>query len=170
MAREEEEWTEFHIPAEAGALWDRQRKRTRFLADANVPLDFVEELREAGLDVMQGPSLPGLDDPAVLAFARREDRVLLTFDRDFWDERRYPTHTVLGVLIVGAPNRRPDAALQAMTVAHHYFVRHFPGDSWNGVKVLAYPDGFKIRLRTCEGRTKTISFKVIKGILYFQED
>ena len=37
-----EDWVEFHIPAEADALWVRYRKRPRFLADANIPTELVQ--------------------------------------------------------------------------------------------------------------------------------
>lgn len=56
----------------------------RFLADESMPGAAVQALRQAGLDVAfvrEGHA--GLADHAVLAWAAREDRVLLTFDTDF---------------------------------------------------------------------------------------
>jgi len=56
----------------------------RFLADENVPLPSVEALSSAGHDVVWvARENPGLADPRVLDQARREDRILITFDRDF---------------------------------------------------------------------------------------
>ena len=56
----------------------------RFLADENVHRGIVSGLRAAGHDVAWvAESNPGALDEDVLALARVEDRVLLTFDRDF---------------------------------------------------------------------------------------
>lgn len=56
----------------------------RLLADENVPLPSVDALRAAGHDVASiSRESPGLPDPAVLARALAEDRLVLTFDRDF---------------------------------------------------------------------------------------
>ena len=56
----------------------------RFLADENVSYHVVEQLRNAGFDVM-ATSLanPGASDSDVLATARRDGRILITEDRDF---------------------------------------------------------------------------------------
>ncbi len=56
----------------------------KFLANENFPLDAVTVLRQAGHDVAWVRSdSPGITDEAVLARAIAEDRVLLTFDKDF---------------------------------------------------------------------------------------
>jgi predicted nuclease of predicted toxin-antitoxin system len=54
------------------------------LADENVPLPVVSALREEGHDVSWiGAVEPGIDDRSVLQRAHDEDRVLITFDKDF---------------------------------------------------------------------------------------
>jgi predicted nuclease of predicted toxin-antitoxin system len=56
----------------------------RFLADENFPLPSVHRLREAGLDVAAiAAEEPGLPDEQVLSLAFGEDRIILTFDRDY---------------------------------------------------------------------------------------
>lgn len=169
MTAERGDWVEFHIPGEADAIWGRQRKRVRFLADANVPADFVAELRGAGLDIDQDPIIAHMDDPEVLALARKQGRVLLTFDQDFWSERDYPTHLVPGILIIRPSTSRFSAGLQAMALVYNYFARYFPGDAWDSVKVMADKDGFKIRMRNYQGQSETVQFKLINGVLHFRE-
>jgi len=58
----------------------------RFLANENFPVDAVEILRNAGHEVawVRSEAL-GIADVAVLAWAMREQRILLTFDKDFGD-------------------------------------------------------------------------------------
>jgi predicted nuclease of predicted toxin-antitoxin system len=56
----------------------------RLLADENFPTAGVAALRAAGHDVAAvAEAHPGVSDEVVLAWAREEDRVLVTFDRDF---------------------------------------------------------------------------------------
>jgi len=56
----------------------------RFLAHENFPGAVVAALEVAGHDVVWIRTVaPGSRDEDVLAWAVREDRVLLTFDRDF---------------------------------------------------------------------------------------
>lgn len=56
----------------------------RFLANENFPADAVRALATAGHDVVWiRTAAPGMPDAAVLAWAMRERRVLVTFDQDF---------------------------------------------------------------------------------------
>lgn len=56
----------------------------RILANENVPLLAIEALRSAGHDVDWIRALhPGYKDEQVLALAQSDDRVVLTFDKDF---------------------------------------------------------------------------------------
>jgi predicted nuclease of predicted toxin-antitoxin system len=54
------------------------------LADENFPLASVTALRDAGHDVLYiNEESPGLEDEPVLQLAVQQERILLTFDRDF---------------------------------------------------------------------------------------
>jgi predicted nuclease of predicted toxin-antitoxin system len=54
------------------------------LANENLPRQAVRALREAGHDVQWiHEDSPGVDDQTVLARAQRENRILITFDKDF---------------------------------------------------------------------------------------
>jgi predicted nuclease of predicted toxin-antitoxin system len=56
----------------------------RFLANENFPGDAVRVLETAGHDVVWiRAAAPASADEDILAWAVREDRVLLTFDQDF---------------------------------------------------------------------------------------
>ena len=56
----------------------------RFLANENFPGAAVAALRAHGHDIVWvRTSAPGISDPDVLAWAARENRILLTFDKDF---------------------------------------------------------------------------------------
>ena len=56
----------------------------RLLANENFPLDAVEALRANGHDVVWvREDARGSNDEQVLARAQQEDRILITFDKDF---------------------------------------------------------------------------------------
>ena len=56
----------------------------KLLANENIPMGMVHGLRKMGHDVLAIlETSPGVSDVVVLDLARREQRSLLTFDRDY---------------------------------------------------------------------------------------
>lgn len=56
----------------------------KFLADENIPLEIVNNLKKDGLDIISLSELnPGISDEQVLHIAIKENRILITFDTDF---------------------------------------------------------------------------------------
>jgi predicted nuclease of predicted toxin-antitoxin system len=56
----------------------------QFLANENFPLVSVQLLRQAGYEIASiTEDSPGIEDPEVLTRAVDEQRVILTFDRDY---------------------------------------------------------------------------------------
>ena len=56
----------------------------KFLADENIPYPVVKRLRENGFDVTSIYEVKrGLTDEEVARIATAEDRILITFDKDF---------------------------------------------------------------------------------------
>ena len=83
-----------------------------FLADENMPAGLVSAMRDAGHDVAWVRlDAPGLSDAEVLAWAQREGRVLLTFDKDF-GELAYSAglSADCGVILFRLPMPRSDDA------------------------------------------------------------
>ncbi|QEP41927.1 hypothetical protein D5085_01445 [Ectothiorhodospiraceae bacterium BW-2] len=56
----------------------------RWLLNENIPLTTIRELKAAGHDVLAiKEHSPGSRDEEVMALAHREQRVIVTFDRDY---------------------------------------------------------------------------------------
>lgn len=56
----------------------------RILADENIPKEAVDVLRHLGHDVVWIRNLsPGTSDEAILSQAQTENRIVVTFDKDF---------------------------------------------------------------------------------------
>jgi predicted nuclease of predicted toxin-antitoxin system len=81
----------------------------RFLADENFPGAAVTALGAAGHDVVWvGTVAAGASDPDVLAWAAREERILLTFDKDFGElAKASALPPGCGVILLRMPMPRP---------------------------------------------------------------
>ena len=67
-----------------GPSIQQPRGIVRLLANENIPLATVEALRAAGEDVLSvTEDSPGATDEAVIQWAKREERIVVTFDRDY---------------------------------------------------------------------------------------
>jgi predicted nuclease of predicted toxin-antitoxin system len=92
----------------------------RFLADENVPRPSVERLRRAGIDIASvSEDCPGVSDDAVLAFARKNRQIIMTFDSDYGElvfRRLLPTPPGLLYLhfIPRTPEELVDYALRLL--------------------------------------------------------
>ena len=89
---------------------DRLTPQPRVYADANVPAGLVGYLRNVlawdVLFVLEVDDLRRASDQTHFRMARQLRRTLLTLDRDYLDDRRFPPHEGNGVLVVSAPNER----------------------------------------------------------------
>ena len=84
----------------------------RFLADENFPGAAVAALKAAGHDVVWVRiEAPGAADAGVLAWAARQQRILLTFDKDFGELARGSSlPSACGVVLLRLPMPRPGDA------------------------------------------------------------
>jgi len=89
----------------------------RIYADANVPAGVVSFMRhELGWDVLhviEHDDLRRAPDARHYELARQLQRTLVTIDRDYLDDRRFPPNLSSGLIVVWAPNE----ALLARTLS-----------------------------------------------------
>jgi predicted nuclease of predicted toxin-antitoxin system len=83
----------------------------RILANENFPGDAVVALRERGHDVAWvRTDAPGSSDRDVLARAQAEDRIVITFDKDFGELAfRSGLPATSGIILFRIAPRSPDA-------------------------------------------------------------
>src|SRR5215831_19380646 len=81
----------------------------RFLANENFPAAAVTALNSVGHDVVWvRTAAAGMSDPHVLAWAARESRILLTFDKDFGElARASRLPATCGVVLFRIPMPKP---------------------------------------------------------------
>lgn len=89
--------------------------RPRIYADANVPAGVVAFMRNAlGWDVLfviEEEDLRRAPDVKHYQLAEQLRRTLITMDRDYLDDRRFPPEGGAGVLVMQAPDERQLLAL-----------------------------------------------------------
>jgi hypothetical protein len=82
----------------------------RIYADANLPRGIVSAMRESlGWDVLfvlEHDDLRRASDREHYTRAREQGRTLITLDRDFLDEKRFPMDLSGGVIVCSAPGER----------------------------------------------------------------
>lgn len=127
--------------SELGPVADAVTDRPRVYADANVPAGIVtymrEQLRWDVLCVMDHPDLRRARDTEHYRLARQLRRTLITLDRDYLDDRKFPPAQGSGVLVIAAPDERGLAKLLARLDAHLFAADTLPLD---GRKLHAHSD------------------------------
>jgi Domain of unknown function (DUF5615) len=94
---------------------ERLSPRPRIYADANVPAGLVAHMRvRLGWDVLfvlEEPDLRRAPDVKHYQLAEQLRRTLVTLDRDYLDDRRFPLASSGGVLVIQAPDERQLSSL-----------------------------------------------------------
>ena len=89
---------------------ERLSPRPRIYADANVPAGLVSHMRQRlhwdVLFVLEDEKLRRAPDVAHYRLAQQLRRTLVTMDRDYLDDRRFPPGETCGVLVIQAPDER----------------------------------------------------------------
>ena len=103
------------LSEELGPVVERLVARPRIYADANVPAGIVAHMRQRlqwdVLFVLEQPDLRRAPDVKHYQLAQQLRRTLVTLDRDYLDDRRFPLDGCGGVLVVQAPDERQLSAL-----------------------------------------------------------
>jgi hypothetical protein len=96
------------LASELGGVADRLTDRPRVYADANVPAGLVVFMRaQLGWDVLfvlEEADLRRARDVEHFRLAGKLRRTLITLDRDYLDDRRFPPSESGGILVLAAPD------------------------------------------------------------------
>ena len=129
---------------------ERLTPRPRIYADANVPAGLVTHMRERlhwdVLFVLEEADLRRAPDVKHFRLAQQLRRTLVTMDRDYLDDRRFPSSDCSGLLVISAPSERELSALLDR-IDRRLFQADAPDDA------IALPlAGRKLQLTTDWGR------------------
>jgi hypothetical protein len=107
------------LASEFGPILDESASAPRIYADANIPAGVVAYMRHTlGWDVLfviEHDDLRRAPDGQHYRLARELRRTIVTLDRDYFDDRRFPPEESGGVIVFQAPDERALMALIART-------------------------------------------------------
>jgi Domain of unknown function (DUF5615) len=110
------------LASELGPVVDERAGQPRVYADANIPAGVVAFMRqELGWDVLfvlEHDDLRRARDGEHFRLARELRRTIVTMDRDYFDDRRFPPDESAGVIVYWAPDERALRELAARTDRH----------------------------------------------------
>lgn len=116
----------------------------RFLADENVPYDAITSLQARGHDVVWiRREAPGIYDDKALARAMSEERILITFDKDFGElafRRKLPASC--GIILFRIPVPSPKYVAQMVVTAvesRDDWAGHFSVVEENRIRIRPLP-------------------------------
>ena len=120
----------------------RKTRRTKFLVDENLGEGTAQALRgvwNANVEYAPHIGLEAKDDAAVFAYAWRKKRVLLTHDRGFLNDSRFPENRNPGVVVLPGGSGEMERFWDAL---HHtmQLVGRNP-EEWRGAKVTIGANG-----------------------------
>ena len=103
------------LSSELATHAERLTARPRIYADANVPAGIVAHMRTRlqwdVLFVLEQDDLRRAPDTRHYQLAEQLRRTLVTMDRDYLDDRRFPPSEGGGVLVINAPDETELASL-----------------------------------------------------------
>lgn len=133
------------LASELANVAERYASGPRVYADANMPAGLVSFMRQAlGWDVffvMEHDELRRASDVEHYRLSHQMRRVLVTLDRDYFDDHRFPPRASTGVVVLSAPDERQLA--RVLRRVDRFLMR---GDGapalprLDGLKLHAHPD------------------------------
>ncbi|PYQ76930.1 MAG: hypothetical protein DMG04_01660 [Acidobacteria bacterium] len=138
------------LSSELASHAERLTARPRIYADANVPAGIVAHMRLRlqwdVLFVLEDNELRRAPDVRHYQLAQQLRRTLVTMDRDYLDNRRFPLGESGGVLVINAPDERELSSLLDR-------VDRLLFHSDNGEEPVPLPlEGRKLQINTDWGR------------------
>ena len=139
------------LSSELAAHAERLTPQPRVYVDANVAAGLVAHMRERlhwdVLFVVEEDELRRAADLHHFRVAQQLRRTLVTLDRDYLDDRRFPPGETAGVLVMSAPDERAFSEL-LNRIDQRMFRR-----SDDGAEIVALPlEGRKLHVHTDWGR------------------
>ena len=94
-------WRDMDIDDDVSDLKRDYPGTARFYADDDIEPFVVDALLEVGCKVTTSEQarLRGRDDRDHLAYAKRENLILLTKDKDYLDDRKHPISQCTGIIV-----------------------------------------------------------------------
>lgn len=115
------------------------RMSLKVLCDENLPRAVADWCRARGYDTAEVAR--GMSDSAIASLARKEKRILISFDSDFANILNYPPQEFFGIVRL---NVYPPTVFLATSALELMFARFKTPKSVRGKLIIAEPAGFRV--------------------------
>lgn len=141
----------------------RRKAKARFYADEDFPTSAVELLRNAGLKVVTVQELGHRQHPDEnhAAYALKNGYILLTRDRDYLNEARFPLIHCPTIVVFDFGSGSREEIQHAFTCVHRIIATPQFFDKWT--KIDAGRESWVEYCRTLDGRTHRSRCRVYEG-------
>jgi len=150
---------------EVQAFEQQFRRNAKFYADEDMDSVVIEIMRDLDLNTVTAKEagLLGRDDAAHLAYAKRQDRILVTRDHDYLDDRKHPPNRCPGVVVLDIHPLTRESLTDALYLLRSV-VRPYR-QIWTGAKVLI---GKESQITVWDrshatGRRRKTRYRLVKG-------
>jgi predicted nuclease of predicted toxin-antitoxin system len=143
----------------------RRKARARFSVDENVPARATEVLRSLGGRVIsvQDSRRRGQPDENHAAYALKRGLILVTCDRDYLDERRFPLIHCPAIVVFDFGTGSLKEIRKAFTCLERVLRSPQFFDKWS--KIDARPDSWIEYSRCLDGTTSRCRYRVYHGMM-----
>ena len=150
-------WRDLEIPSddEMRELRQEFRGRARFLVDENAGNEVAELLKGQGYNTRTAAELGlhGRGDEEIFAAAWKEERVIITHDDDFLDNREFPQSRNPGVVVIrpGADGRDDDGLVRCLLLT---LMIVGSTAAWFKGKKMEFTSSEAVAITSAEGRRR----------------
>lgn len=117
----------------------------KFLLDENVSSLFIEKIKKqypGSVDIFD-IGYNGKDDSEIYEFLREQKYILITFDLDFSDIRKFPPEFVEGIIVLRFKNKK----IQDLITATLNYLKELKNVNFNHSLAIFQNTGIRIRNR-----------------------
>jgi len=143
--------------------WTPPKRKVKIFLDRNLPQELKNEIisypKFKAFEEVQTGRRP---DEDIYSYCYRTNLLILTLDKDFWDDKRFPLAKSPGViLIASSPNLSVSDCIESLAVFLVYFdliggIRRFP-DFAKRMKFKISLKGFVLKFVAYNGKPETVN-------------
>lgn len=165
----EYQWEELDVDIVDKAYLPKYPKKIRLLADENIAKYIIEDLSKYfSIKSVFDLNLAGHPDENVRASAKKLNRVILTTDGDFWDEKKHPIRLCFGIICTEAGPAEEEKLYNSLARFYVMFAKSWPLEWWTNTKAFIKMDGFILRSLQYDGTIEETEYKFKNGKVFFR--
>jgi predicted nuclease of predicted toxin-antitoxin system len=163
------DWEELDVELVDKKYLPSYPKKIKLLADENISQVIIEDLSQYfSIKSVFDLNLAGHPDENVRATAKKLNRVILTTDKDFWDEKKHPIRKCFGIICTEAGPSENDKFYHSLARFHIMFAKKWPLEWWENTKAFIKMDGFILRSLQYDGNIEETEYKFKNGKVFFR--